>query len=257
MTATLEFPLDADALAPFAAGGPIGWAVALAFVLLLLTAVRLRAELPRPAVRLSGRTIRSLRRRPNPKAIRHEEPFDVRSRVFRRLAPCSDLPVTVPARRLTRPVRRGVPFISSVRLDCRGAAVATTASDLMLVVLGLVALGAALVGVAKLLGRATWADGFFAAAGNNLYAHMRGRVRWRIEVVSRPPDKKGWVKLPRRWVVERTFAWIGRYRANSKDYERCNKSSEGMIYTGMTRLMLNRLSPGPKGPPFRYKRKIA
>jgi putative transposase len=100
-----------------------------------------------------------------------------------------------------------------------------------------------------------WADSKYH--NQDLYVHMNGRVNWRIEVVSRPPDKKGWVKLPRRWVVERTYAWIGRYRANSKDYEYCNRSSEGMVYTSMTRLMLNRLSPGPSGPPFCYRKKIA
>ena len=100
-----------------------------------------------------------------------------------------------------------------------------------------------------------WADSKYHNYA--LYAHMQGRVNWRIEVVSRPPDTQGWVKLPRRWVVERTYAWIGRYRANSKDYERCNKSSEGMVYTAMSRLMLNRLSPGPAGPPFRYRAKTA
>jgi putative transposase len=43
--------------------------------------------------------------------------------------------------------------------------------------------------------------------------------------------------LPRRWVVERTFAWIGRYRRMSKDYEYLTESSEAMIYLAMTRLM--------------------
>lgn len=100
-----------------------------------------------------------------------------------------------------------------------------------------------------------WADRKYH--NYDLYGYMGGRVGWRIDVVSRPPGQKGWVLLPRRWVTERTYAWIGRYRANSKDYERCNKSSEGMIYTSMTRLMLNRLSPGPAGPPFRYPRKTA
>jgi putative transposase len=100
-----------------------------------------------------------------------------------------------------------------------------------------------------------WADSKYH--NYDLYAHMAGRVDWEIAVVSRPPGEKGWVKLPRRWVVERTYAWLGRYRANSKDYERCNKSSEGMIYAGMTRLMLNRLRPGPAGPPFRYPRPTA
>ena len=99
-----------------------------------------------------------------------------------------------------------------------------------------------------------WADSKYH--NHALYAYMGGRVGWRIEVVSRPPGATGWVTLPRRWVVERTYAWLGRYRANSKDYERCNESSKGMLYAGMTRLMLNRLSPGPPDPPFRY-RKVA
>lgn len=97
-----------------------------------------------------------------------------------------------------------------------------------------------------------WADSKYH--NYDLYAYMDGKVEWDIRVVSRPGGTKGWVKLPRRWVVERTYAWLGRYRANSKDYERCNRSSEGMLYAGMTRLMLNRLSPGPAGPPFRYPR---
>ena len=100
-----------------------------------------------------------------------------------------------------------------------------------------------------------WADSKYH--NYDLYDHMRGRVRWRIQVVRRPPDATGWVTRPRRWVVERTYAWIGRYRANSKDYERCNRSSEGMIYTSMTRLMLNRLSPGLPSHPFRYRRNVA
>ena len=44
-------------------------------------------------------------------------------------------------------------------------------------------------------------------------------VPFEVEVVERPPDSVGYVKLPKRWVVERTFAWIGRYRRNSRDYE--------------------------------------
>ena len=100
-----------------------------------------------------------------------------------------------------------------------------------------------------------WADG--KDHNDDLYARMTGRVAWEIAVVSRPPGEKGWVGLPRRWVAERTYAWLGRDRANSKDYERCNRSSEGMMYAGMTRLMLNRLRPGPAGPPFRYPRPTA
>jgi putative transposase len=54
------------------------------------------------------------------------------------------------------------------------------------------------------------------------------------------PVKRGFTVLPRRWVVERTFAWIGRYRRMSKDYEYLTKTSETMIYLCMTKTMLRR-----------------
>ena len=66
---------------------------------------------------------------------------------------------------------------------------------------------------------------------------------WVLEVVRRPPGSKGWVRLPRRWVVERTFAWLGRNRRLSKDYERSTQVSETWVYLAMTKLMLRRLRP--------------
>ena len=101
--------------------------------------------------------------------------------------------------------------------------------------------------------RKVWADGGYHR--HELYARLRGRVAWGLEIVSRPPGAKGWLVLPRRWAVERTFAWVGRCRANSKDYERDNRMSEGSVYASMVRLMLNRLAPGDKGPPYKYPRK--
>ena len=76
-----------------------------------------------------------------------------------------------------------------------------------------------------------------------------------IEVVSRPPDSEGYVKLPRRWVVERTFAWLGRYRRNSRDDERSAGSSEAMIKVSSIHRMIRLLKPGPskKAVPFRYR----
>ena len=58
---------------------------------------------------------------------------------------------------------------------------------------------------------------------------------WLFKVVERPKGAKGFVLLPRRWVVERTFAWLGRYRRLSKDYEQLPETSEAMIYAAMVR----------------------
>ena len=64
-----------------------------------------------------------------------------------------------------------------------------------------------------------------------------------IECVRRVPGTKGFVVLPKRWIVERTFAWLGRSRRHSKDYERNPETSEAMIQISMIHLMLQRLAP--------------
>jgi putative transposase len=71
---------------------------------------------------------------------------------------------------------------------------------------------------------------------------LRQRRRLRIEVVKRDERQAGFPILPRRWVVERTFAWLTRYRRLSKDYEYLTKSSEAMIYIAMISLMARRLA---------------
>ena len=75
-----------------------------------------------------------------------------------------------------------------------------------------------------------------------------------IEVVQRPLGAKGFVLLHRRWVVERTLAWLGRYRRNSKDYERRTDSSESVIKISAIHHMLSRLRPDAsrKNNPFNY-----
>lgn len=100
-----------------------------------------------------------------------------------------------------------------------------------------------------------WADGKY----HNNYLDewlAKTEVGYRIEVVSRPPGSVGFVKLPRRWVVERTFAWLGRYRRNSRDYEVYPESSESMIKISSIQRMLRLLKPdtSKKPIPFRYRK---
>jgi putative transposase len=78
---------------------------------------------------------------------------------------------------------------------------------------------------------------------------------YRVEVVSRPPGSRGFVKRPRRWVVERTFAWRGRYRRNSRDDELWPHSREAMLRISSIPRRLRLLKPDPsKTPvPFKYR----
>jgi putative transposase len=63
-----------------------------------------------------------------------------------------------------------------------------------------------------------------------------------LEIVPKPAGQKGFAVVPRRWVVERTFAWLGRYRRLSKDYEYHVETSQAMIYLAMSHLMVRRLA---------------
>jgi transposase len=84
-----------------------------------------------------------------------------------------------------------------------------------------------------------WADGAYEAAVG--WAKQLGR--YVLELVRKPEGQKGFVLLPRRWVVERTLAWLVRSRRLARDYERLTESSEAMIQVAMIRLMLRRLKP--------------
>ena len=81
------------------------------------------------------------------------------------------------------------------------------------------------------------------------------RAGWRIEVKARPAGTKGFTPLETRWVIERTNAWPGRYRRNSKGYERSVESSTAMLQISHIHLMLHRLSPC--GRPAFHDRKEA
>jgi putative transposase len=100
-----------------------------------------------------------------------------------------------------------------------------------------------------------WADTKYHNHGLNAWLKEEP-VRYRIEIVSRPPGSQGYVKLPRRWVVERTFAWLGRYRRHSRDYERFSESSEAMIKVSSIHRMLRLLKPdqSKKPVPFKYRK---
>jgi putative transposase len=72
---------------------------------------------------------------------------------------------------------------------------------------------------------------------------VRTTFGWILQTVLRPVTAKGFVVLPKRWIVERTFAWLTRHRRHSKDYERNTETSEAMIYITMISLMSRRLAP--------------
>jgi len=82
------------------------------------------------------------------------------------------------------------------------------------------------------------------------------RAGWHIDVQMRPAGTKGCTPLEKRWVIARTNAWPGRYRRNSKDYERRTESSTAMIQISHIHLMLNRLAPCGR-PEFHYRKAAA
>lgn len=87
--------------------------------------------------------------------------------------------------------------------------------------------------------RLIWADGGYRG---KLIGWVMTHCNWVLEIVKRSDDVKGFKVLPRRWVVERTFGWLGRSRRLSKDYERLTDTGEAMIYITMINLMLRRLA---------------
>jgi putative transposase len=88
--------------------------------------------------------------------------------------------------------------------------------------------------------RHLWADGGYAG---ELVEWASQVGNWTLEIVRKDPEAKGFKVLPRRWVVERTFGWLGRSRRLSKDYEEAPETSENFIFLAMTHLMLRRLAP--------------
>ena len=87
--------------------------------------------------------------------------------------------------------------------------------------------------------RRIWVDGTYRG---KLIDWVSDHCRFLLQAVLRSDKDKGFVVLPRRWVVERTFAWLTQCRRLGKDYETLPKSSEALIYIAMTRLMIRRLA---------------
>ena len=87
-----------------------------------------------------------------------------------------------------------------------------------------------------------------------LYEWVETNARWEMVIVRRPDGTKGWVKLPIRWTVERTFAWLGKCRRLSKDREKSVLSSESFIKLAMIQLMFHRLRPSHADAEFHYHR---
>ncbi len=87
--------------------------------------------------------------------------------------------------------------------------------------------------------RQVWVDGTYRGT---LVGWVAKHLWVRFQPVLRSEDMKGFVVLPRRWVVERTLAWLTRCRRLGREYERLSSSSEAMVYVAMTRLMLRRLA---------------
>lgn len=97
----------------------------------------------------------------------------------------------------------------------------------------------------KLVGRfprlqLIWADGGYAG---KLIEWVKALGGWLLEIVKRPDEAKGFVLLRRRWIVERTFGWLGRCRRLSKDYEALPESAEAFVHLAMIGLMVRRLAP--------------
>ena len=104
--------------------------------------------------------------------------------------------------------------------------------------------GAKLV-IDKMIGRfpglrLVWADAGYAG---KLIEWVWILTGWALEIVKRPRDSHQFEVLPRRWVVERTFAWLSRCRRLSKDYEALSDTTEAWINIAMIHLMLRRLAP--------------
>lgn len=92
-----------------------------------------------------------------------------------------------------------------------------------------------------------WADGGYAG---KLVQWVENFTGWKMEIVKRSDTAKGFELLHQRWIIERTFGWLMRYRRLVRDHEFYPQTSENMIYMAMINLMLHRLAPEPRNYNF-------
>jgi putative transposase len=90
--------------------------------------------------------------------------------------------------------------------------------------------------------RLIWADGGYAGKLIQWVFSLLSSNHLLLEIVKRSDALKGFYVLPHRWVVERTFGWLGRHRRLSKDYEYPTETSENMIRIAMIKLIVWRLA---------------
>lgn len=87
--------------------------------------------------------------------------------------------------------------------------------------------------------KVVWVDGGYE---HRIEDWVAEHCTFHVAVVKRTPGKKGWELLPKRWVVERTFAWLGRWRGLAREYNYRPESTEADIELAMIHLMLQRLT---------------
>jgi putative transposase len=98
-----------------------------------------------------------------------------------------------------------------------------------------------------------WADAKYHNHALHRWLARHRSIGWRLDIVRRPREARGFILLPKRWVAERTLAWLGRSRRLSKDYERRTDSSESRIRISAIHALLKRLDQHPIYPQFKYR----
>jgi putative transposase len=86
--------------------------------------------------------------------------------------------------------------------------------------------------------RLLWADRAYEAARD----WIEGELGLALEIIAKAADQRGFIALPKRWIVERTLAWLSRNRRLSKDYEHFEVYSQSMVYVASIHLLLRKLA---------------